>query len=44
MLLRAFAQQCAMADESAANRWSAQRRVLSFYLASATNADSFGDE
>lgn len=38
-LLRAFAEQCAESDESPENLRAAQRRVLSFYLASATNAD-----
>jgi DNA-binding SARP family transcriptional activator/tetratricopeptide (TPR) repeat protein len=38
-LLRAFAEQCVESDESPEKRRAAQRRLLSFYLASATNAD-----
>jgi tetratricopeptide (TPR) repeat protein len=38
-LLRAFAEQCAESDESVEDRRAAQRRLLSFYLESATNAD-----
>lgn len=38
-LLRAFAEQCAESDETPDSRRAAQRRLLSFYLTSATNAD-----
>jgi tetratricopeptide (TPR) repeat protein/DNA-binding SARP family transcriptional activator len=38
-LLRAFAEQCAESDESIEDMRAARRRLLSFYLASATNAD-----